>query len=143
MKLVTKLIILGVMVSASVAFAGKSTDPDAVARQTLMDTVGMNTKILGDMAGGKADFDAAKADVAKLALADAAGKIPVAFKGQGTDAESDAKPEIWTSWDDFLLKAGALGKAATALDATTVEGVQAGMAGIGGACKDCHTKYRM
>ena len=143
MKLVTKLIILGVMVSASVAFAGKSTDPDAVARQTLMDTVGLNTKILGDMAGGKADFDAAKADAAKLALADAAGKIPVAFKGQGTDAESDAKPEIWTSWDDFLLKAGALGKAATALDATTVEGVQAGMAGIGGACKDCHTKYRM
>ena len=143
MKLVTKLIILGVMVSASVAFAGKSTDPDAVARQTLMDTVGMNTKFLGDMAGGKADFDAAKADAAKLALADAAGKIPVAFKGQGTDAESDAKPEIWTSWDDFLLKAGALGKAATALDATTVEGVQAGMAGIGGACKDCHTKYRM
>ena len=143
MKLVTKLIILGVMVSASVAFAGKSTDPDAVARQTLMDTVGMNTKFLGDMAGGKVDFDAAKADVAKLALADAAGKIPVAFKGQGTDAESDAKPEIWTSWDDFLLKAGALGKAATALDATTVEGVQAGMAGIGGACKDCHTKYRM
>lgn len=143
MKLVTKLIILGVMVSASVAFAGKSTDPDAVARQTLMDTVGLNTKILGDMAGGKVDFDAAKADAAKLALADAAGKIPVAFKGQGTDAESDAKPEIWTSWDDFLLKAGALGKAATALDATTVEGVQAGMAGIGGACKDCHTKYRM
>ena len=143
MKLVTKLIILGVMVSASVAFAGKSTDPDAVARQTLMDTVGMNTKILGDMAGGKADFDAAKADAAKLALADAAGKIPVAFMGQGTDAESDAKPEIWTSWDDFLLKADALGKAATALDATTVEGVQAGMAGIGGACKDCHTKYRM
>ena len=37
MKLVTKLIILGVMVSASVAFAGKSTDPDAVARQTLID----------------------------------------------------------------------------------------------------------
>lgn len=143
MKLVTKAIILSGVLTASVAFAGKSTDPDAVMRQTLMDTIGMNTKILGDMAGGKADFDAAKADAAKVALVEAAGKIPVAYTGQGTDAESDAKPEIWTSWDDFLLKADALGKAATALDATTVEGVQGGMAGIGGACKDCHTKYRM
>lgn len=143
MKLVTKAIMLGVVLSAGMAIAGKSTDPDAKARQTLMGTVGMNTKILGDMAGGKADFDAAKADAAKLALVEAASKIPEAFKGQGTDAESEAKPEIWTNWDDFLLKAEALGKAATALDATTVEGVQAGMGGLGGACKDCHTKYRI
>ena len=143
MKFVTKAIFSGLILCAGVAFAGKSTDPDAMARQTLMGTVGMNTKILGDMAGGKAEFDAAKADAAKLALVDAAGKIPVAYKGQGTDAESEAKPEIWTNWDDFLLKAEALGKAATVLDATTVEGVQAGMGGLGGACKDCHTKYRI
>lgn len=143
MKFVTKTVIAGLILSAGMAFAaGKSTNPDAIARQMLMDTVGMNTKILGDMAAGKADFDAAKADAAKTAIADAAGKIPVTFKPQGTDAESGAKPEIWTSWDDFLIKADALSKGAMALDATTVEGVQAGMAGLGGACKDCHTKYR-
>ena len=143
MKFITKTIVAGLILSAGMAFAGKSTDPDAKARQTLMDTVGMNTKVLGDMAGAKVPFDAAAAEAAKAALADAAGKIPETFKPQGTDAESDAKPEIWTNWDDFLVKADALSKAATALDATTVEGVQAGMAGIGGACKDCHTKYRM
>lgn len=144
MKFLTKTLVAGLILSAGVAFAaGKSTDPDAVARQTLMGTVAMNTKILGEMAGGKADFDAAKAEAAKLALAEAAGKIGATFEPQGTDADSKAKPDIWTNWDDFLLKADALAKAANMLDTTSVEGVQAGMAGVGGACKDCHMKYQL
>ena len=69
--------------------------------------------------------------------------IAATLEPQGTDAESKAKPEIWTSWDDFLAKADVLAKAAAALDATSLEGVQAGMEAIGGACKDCHTKYRL
>ena len=143
MKFVTKTIVAGFILTAGMAFAGKSTDPDAMARQTLMDTVGMNTKILGDIAGGKVAFDAAVAGAAKTALGEAAGKIAATFEPQGTDDKSEAKPEIWTNWDDFVAKADSLTKAAAALDATTVEGVQAGMAGVGGACKDCHMKYRM
>ena len=81
---------------------------------------------------------AATAEAAKAAIADVAGKIAATFEPQGTDAESKAKPEIWTSWDDSLAKADGLAKAA-ALDATSLEGVQAGMKAIGGACKDCHT----
>ncbi len=143
MKFLTKVIVAGVILSAGVVFAGKSTDPDAMARQTLMGTVGMNTKVLGDMAASKAPFDAAAAEAAKAAIVAAAGKIPATFEPQGTDAESKAKPDIWTNWDDFLAKADGLAKAAGALDATTVEGVQAGMAGVGGACKDCHSKYQL
>lgn len=144
MKIVKKTVVAALILSAGMAFAaGKSTDPDAIARQTLMGTVGMNTKILGEMAAGKAAFDATKAEAAKVALTEAAGKIPATFKPQGTDADSEAKPDIWTNWEDFLLKADALAKAATALDTTTIEGVQAGMGGVGGACKDCHTKYRL
>jgi cytochrome c556 len=41
------------------------------------------------------------------------------------------------------MKADALGTAAAALDATTIEGVQAGMAGVGGACQDCHKEFRL
>ena len=143
MRFATKALVAVLLLTATVAFAAKSTDPDAKARQTLMDTIGMNTGILGDMAGGKAAFDAAKAEAAKAAIIEAAGLIPTTFEPKGTDAESKAKPEIWAGWDDFLTKADGLAKAATALDATAVEGVQAGMAGLGGACKDCHTKYRL
>lgn len=143
MKFVTKTIVAGLILTAGVAFAGKSTDPDAMARQTLMGTIGMNTKVLGEMAGGKVAFDAAAAEAAKTAIAEAAGKIPTTFEPQGTDAESKAKPDIWANWEDFIAKAGALNKAALALDATTVEGIGAGMAGVGGACKDCHSKYQL
>lgn len=143
MKFVTKALVAGFVLSAGVVFAGKSTDPDAMARQALMGINGMNTKLLGEMAGGKVPFDAAAAEAAKAAIVDVAGKIAATFEPQGTDAESKAKPEIWTNWDDFLAKADGLGKAAAALDATTLEGLQAGMAGVGGACKDCHSKYQL
>lgn len=143
MKFISKTIVAGLILTAGVAFAGKSTDPDAMARQTLMGTIGMNTKVLGEMAGGKVAFDAAAAEAAKAALADAASKIAATFEPQGTDAESKAKPDIWTNWDDFVAKADALNKAALAMDATTVEGIGAGMAGVGGACKDCHSKYQL
>lgn len=143
MKLLTKTIVAGLILAAGVAFAGKSTDPDAMARQALMGTIGMNTKILGEIAGGKVPFDAAAAETAKAALAEAAGKIAATYEPQGTDAESDAKPEIWTNWDDFVAKADVLTKAALAMDASSVEGVGAGMAGVGGSCKDCHSKYRL
>ena len=65
------------------------------------------------------------------------------FEKAGVDPASESKPEIWTNWDDFVKKANDLNAAATALDASTLEGVQAGMGAIGGACKACHTAYRM
>ncbi len=140
-----KSLTVGFILVAGVAYAkGERTDPDAKARAALMQTVGMNTKILGDMAGGKTAFDAAAAEAAKSALLGAATAIPTAFKAPGAaDAASEAKPEIWTSWDDFMKKADALAAAATALDASNLDGVKAGMGGVGGACKDCHTTYRM
>lgn len=143
MKFFTKTIIAGLILTAGVAFAGKSTDPDAMARQTLMGINGMNAKLLGDMAGGKVPFDAVAAEAARTAIVEVAGKIPATFEPQGTDAESKAKPDIWTNWDDFVAKADALNKAAMAMDTSSVEGIGAGMAGVGGACKDCHTKYQL
>ena len=56
MTSVTKLLIGAFALVATMAFAEtESTDPTVIARQALMKTIGMNTKILGDMAGGKAD----------------------------------------------------------------------------------------
>lgn len=143
MKLTAKILVAGAFLFAGAAMATEATDPDVIARQALMKTVGMNTKILGDMAGGKADFDATKAAEAKAALAAAAGEIEAKFTPQATDPDSEAKPEIWTSWDDFVKKGEALTVAAMAVDVTSKETIGAGMAGIGGACKDCHTTFRV
>ena len=54
-----KAIMIGAVVIAGAAYAkGDRTDPNAKARSDLMRVVGKNTGILGDMAGGKAAYDA-------------------------------------------------------------------------------------
>lgn len=140
----TKYLAVGAILIAGAAFAeGDRTDPNAKARSDLMRTIGKNTGILGDMAGGKSAYDAAAAEAAKAAIIEASAGIEAAFKEQGAaDPASEAKPEIWTNWDEFLKDAGALNAAATALDVASVETIGAGMGAIGGACKDCHTEFR-
>lgn len=144
MKLV-KAVVIGAILITGAAFAkGDRTDPNAKARSDLMRVVGKNTGILGDMAGGKAAYDAAAAEAAKAAIVEAAGQIETAFKDQGgADPASEAKPEIWANWDDFLADAKVLGDAAGAMDVSSAETIGAGMGALGGACKDCHTDFRV
>lgn len=142
MKLVTKLFVAGLMCAAGVAIAGEATDPTVKARQEVMETLGMNMKVLGDIAGGKTAYDAAAAEAAKAAIVAAASSAAAKFEPQATDPESKAKPEIWTNWDDFVAKDKALIDAATAWDVSSPETIGAGMGAVGGACKDCHTAYR-
>ena len=144
MKLI-KAFAIGAILAAGAAFAQEApTDPNAIARSELMKMVGMNTGILGNMASGKEPFDAAKAEGAKAALIEASAKIEATFMEQGAaDPVSEAKPEIWANWEDFLVKAKALGDAAGAVDVASAETIGAGMGAIGGTCKDCHTTYRV
>jgi len=109
-----------------------------------MKLVGANTGILGNMASGKAAHDPAAAEAARAALIDAAARIEAAFLEQGgADPASEARPEIWTNWDDFLLKASAFAAAAAAVDVASAQSIGAGMGGMGASCKDCHTAFRV
>ncbi len=139
-----KAILIGAVVVAGAAYAkGDRTDPNAKARSDLMRDIGKNIGVLGDMAGGKAAYDAAAAETAKAALIADAGAIEAAFKDQGgADPASEAKPEIWANWDEFLADAKKLGDAAAAVDVASAESIGAGMGALGGACKDCHTEFR-
>lgn len=143
MKL-AKMIVAGVVLMAGVAYAeGTRTDPNSIARETLMEAQGAAMKVLGGMAGGEMAYDAAAAEAAKAALVATSGNIAVVFEPNTTDAASEAKPDVWTNWDDFAAKAKVLNAAAMALDVSSAESIGAGMGAIGGACKDCHTTYRM
>jgi cytochrome c556 len=107
-----------------------------------MDGNGGAVGLLGGMAKGEKEFDAAAAEAAKQTLIANAAGIAAAFTNNASDPEAHAKPEVWTNWDDFVAKAGALGTAAAALDASSLDGIKAGLGAIGGACKDCHTTYK-
>jgi len=140
----SKIFVAGLVLAAGVAYAEvEPTDPNVIARQDLMKTIGGATKTLGEMAGGKVAFDGAAAEAAKATLVAASLEIEAKFTPTTTDPGEEAKPEVWTNWADFLVKAKGLTDAATALDATSAEGIGAGMAGVGGSCKACHSVYRM
>lgn len=139
-----KAIVIGVVLSAGAAFAeGERTDPNAVARSELMKKQGMNAGILGKMAKGEEAYDQAAAEAAKAGLIESSAQIATVFAEQGgADPASEAKPEIWANWDDFLMKAKALGDAAGAMDVASAESIGAGMGAIGTACVECHKVYR-
>ena len=144
MKFPTKSLTLGIILMAGVAFAEtEATDPDVIARQSLMKTFGGAAKTLGGMASGDVAFDAAASAAAKAVLMAGAAAIPAKFEKNAVDPGSEAKPEVWTNWADFLIKAKGMGDAAAAVDATSAAGLQAGMGAIGGSCKACHQANRM
>lgn len=144
MKVSMKVLAAGLVLVAGIAVAETAaTDPAVIARQDLMKTFGGAAKTLGGMAGGEVAFDAAAAEAAKAALLAGSAEIVAKFEANNADPGSKSKPEVWTNWEDFAAKSKAMTDAATALDATSVDGVKAGMAAIGGSCKGCHTAYRM
>ena len=141
MKFTTKALILSLVMAGGVALAS-ATDPDVIARQHLMDANGGALKVLGTMAKGDVAFDAVAAEAAKQILITSAAGIEAAWKNNATDPESHSKPEIWANMADFVAKGAALGTAVAAMDASSLDGVRAGIDGIGGACGACHKAYK-
>lgn len=112
------------------------------ARKGAMKSLGGAAKVLGGMASGKADFDAAAAADAKAAMVAAATAIPALYEEEVLASNSKALPVIWSDFDGFKAKAMDLQSAAEAMDTTTLEGVQAGMGAVGPTCGACHKGYR-
>lgn len=143
-KLLALSLIAAAGVAAGVAGAKEGVQNPAVkARMDAMAAIGASTRVLGDMAGGKADFDAAKAAEAAAAINATALTVPGLFEAPETDPVSEAKPEIWANWADFVAKTDALAAAAAAVDTSSLDGVKAGMGALGGSCKACHSAYRL
>lgn len=130
-------------VLAGAAVAQEATLPEVKARKAHMQEQRAAVAVLGGMAQGQTAFDAAAAQAAKAALAAQGAEIPAKFEAEVTEAASKSKPEIWMAWDDFVSKAEALTKAAEALDASSLDGVRAGLGAVGAACQSCHEAYRM
>lgn len=117
-------------------------NPAVKDRMDLMQSIASSAKDLGDMASGKAAFDPDAASQAIGGLVGNANLITDKFEPQEDDPVSEARPDIWTNWDDFGSKADGLFKAATAADVSSLGALQASMGNIGGACKACHSTYK-
>ena len=130
------------------AFA-QDLDQAVADRQAIMKTYGKNLGILGKMASGSVDYDAAAAQAAAQAFMDAAtsDQTLVWLEGseQGAVDGSRAKISIWEQSDDFYAIVASLADASVALNDVAAQGADALGGAIGPAgqtCKTCHSDYR-
>ncbi|WP_127114425.1 c-type cytochrome [Shimia sediminis] len=142
----TSLALVALTLSATVVIAhGGVKNPAVMARMDGMSAIADNMKVLGGMAKGAVAFDAAKANEAAGVIAVEAARIPVLFQVEETDPKSEAKPEIWGDFGDFVAKANTLETAADGLSGSiqSADDLAAGMKSLGQSCQSCHETYRI
>lgn len=119
------------------------------ARQGMFQIMAINLGMLGGMAKGEIEYDAATAQAAADSLVGVSMINPAPLFPAGTDEMSidgtRAKAEIWENLPDVVSKWQAFGEAATAMQAAAGEGAGAigpALGAMGGTCKACHDAYR-
>lgn len=80
-------------------------------------------------------------------MATYAATIPSLFPaGSDKGGDTEARAEIWQTWDDFTAKAKGFETAALKLQEIAAGGDKSAtmkqFAAVGGTCKACHDKYR-
>jgi len=139
--------------SAIIAHAqDKGPHDDAIkARKALMQLYGHSMGILGAMAKGKMDYDAAIAQemADNLNAAVNMGQSTMWPPGSDSETAGNAKnralPAIWETYPAIAEKGEAMSKAAANLQASAGGGLDALRGAIGDAgksCKGCHDDYR-
>jgi len=116
--------------------------PAVKIRMENMAVIKEATATLGKMVQGKIGFDAGAAAEAKTSLIAAAAQIAGQFHAQEDDPKSEARPAIWTNWDDFVEQADLLRTSASALETGDLAALKSGFKAVGQACSSCHKAYR-
>lgn len=150
MRAILPLVIAAAGLAGPGAALAQDVPPAVKARQAHMSLYAHNIGILGGMARGNIDYDAAAASAAASNLAALAALDQSTYWPPGTDSdtlmESRALPAIWENLPDVIEKAGALRGATEALAATAGDGldaVRAGLGPVGQACGACHESYQL
>ncbi len=139
------LIVLAAIFSAGIATAHSGVQNAAVkARMDAMSGIGAEMKTLGLMAKAESAFDAALARAAAAKIAEQAATTPGLFEADEDDLKSEAKPSIWTNFDDFTAKAVELETVAMGLSSSIAspDDLGAAVEALGAVCKACHGAYR-
>ena len=131
------------------ATAIAQTKPDQVIeyRRAAMTMVGWNFGPMSAMVKGKIPFDAKEFAKHAERIATTAPQVLEGFaKGSDKGAETDAKADIWTHFDDFQSKLTDLVNESKTMSEIARTGDEAKMKEqfkkLGGTCKACHDKYK-
>ena len=130
--------------TAAVAHQGVK-NPAVKARMDGMSAIAEDIKTLGQMAKGATTFDADVARLAAASIANQASAIPELFEADETDPMTEARPEIWSNFDDFTAKANELEEIAVGLSTSIAvpADLTSAIRTLGANCQSCHTDYRI
>lgn len=151
MRLPTIIAATAIAATAGVALAEShaSLPPAVKARQAHMQIYAFNLGVLGAIAKGEMEYDAAVATAAATNLLSQSQMNQMLYWTPDTDEMSvdgsRALPALWENLEDAQAKGLALTTAAEAMVGAAGEGVeaiQAQMGAVGGACGACHKAYR-
>lgn len=135
-------IFLLTMITASAAFAHDGVkDKQVMARMEGMSNIAADMKQLAKVA--RTAFDPVTVAETGGSLSAHARDIERLFMPQATDPKSEARPKIWTNWDQFLEAAADLEKAALELSQSDETGFAQKFEEVGQTCKSCHKQFRL
>jgi cytochrome c556 len=149
MKRITITLATAFALVAPAAMAQDDFSAQLKARQGQFRIMALNLGILGGMAQGKIEYDAAQAQEAADTLVAVSTISQAPHWPEGSDNFSidgtRAQASIWEENDDFLSKWADFGQAALAMQTAAGEGTQAigqALGQMGGTCKACHDAHR-
>ena len=139
------LTIAGIIICGTAMHSIASVESEAVtARTKAMSEISNNMRVLALMLKGQVDFDLLSAQSAIQNIENLAAKTPALFEIEAVDPHAEAKPEIWSNYEDFVDKALTLQTAAMdaggyLVDKDSLKNV---IMSLGKTCKSCHSLYR-
>ena len=139
------LITICFFICGTAIYCVASVESEAVkARTKAMSEISDNMRVLGLMLKGQVDFDLVSAKSAIQNIEKLAAKTPTLFEIEAVDPHAEAKPEIWSNYEDFVEKADTLQRVANAASRSLVseEGLKDVIMSMGKTCKSCHSLYR-
>ena len=139
------LITICFFICGTAIYCVASVESEAVkARTKAMSEISDNMRVLGLMLKGQVDFDLVSAKSAIQNIEKLAAKTPTLFEIEAVDPHAEAKPEIWSNYENFVEKALTLQTVANAASRSLVseEGLKDVIMSMGKTCKSCHSLYR-
>ncbi|MDU9003176.1 c-type cytochrome [Sedimentitalea todarodis] len=136
------LLLLTTGVLAQSGQISQVTDSGVRNRMAAMNANNAALTVLGDMMGGRAVFDRARARDARRRLIATTGRIPALFRKAHADPLSNARPDIWSNWGDFKGLAKSAQRAARGLDSNSLPRLRKTLPRLVHSCLACHRAYR-
>ncbi|HXV63217.1 MAG TPA: cytochrome c [Vicinamibacteria bacterium] len=115
-------------------------------RQRLMVGQRASMASMADILKFKMPYDSSHFVAHAKNIGELSALIPDAFETKITEGLTDAKPEVWTGWDDFVAKSKALhaasAKLLTAAESGDMKAILPEVTAVSNACRACHDTYR-